>query len=278
MDTCARAAGYFSDAGHPNDDGSTLMYHAIVPSLLEAIAAGKPALVPRKSDVVSASTTKFASLSFTAQQSSIFAWAVSLSLRMLNDSQPSGPCLAFMQPASKGVVDMLNGSVRYETIRTPPIDDGLWHTLVVSHNWAIQKTSVYLDGALLGQVDEQVQLTQAVLSAPPSDVAYRDWIIYRSSLSPAEVSHLLSSPHILQASLEVYAPLDERNLAENHAQSMSVLQVSQATPGAAPLDVSKNDYYVGLFIVLFSAACLLVAFLASRGRAPPGHKIRPLSL
>jgi len=46
----------------------------------------------------------------------------------------------------------VNGLVRYKTFRAPPINDELWHTLVVSHNWAIQKTSVYIDGALLGQV------------------------------------------------------------------------------------------------------------------------------
>jgi len=149
-------------------------------------------------------------------------------------------------------------------------------------------------------------MIQAVLSAPPTNVTYRDWIIYRSSLSLAEVSHLLNSSSILHASLEVYAPLDKRNLVGNRAQSMSVLQLTQAagdptsapslapsltpTPSLAPssstpsfapspsterndtssiagtseVDVSKNDYYVGLFIVLFAVVILVAAFFAFR--------------
>ena len=39
--------GYHANGGHPNDLGSTEMYHTIVPTIFDAIAAGKPNLVPR---------------------------------------------------------------------------------------------------------------------------------------------------------------------------------------------------------------------------------------
>jgi len=66
-------------------------------------------------------------------------------------------------------------------------------------------------------------------------VDLREWSIYRSSLSHAEVQHMQSALNMLTASLEVYAPLNPSALTANDAQSMAQL-VSEA--GAAFYDIS----------------------------------------
>jgi len=107
-----------------------------------------------------------------------------------------------------------------------------------------------------------VQPVQISLFAPPQGVALRDWIIYRSSLNPAEVAYLVDSSYILQASLEVYAPLHANSINDNFAQSMSTLQL--VLNGSA--DESRTSEYVavGLFIGVLSLGCLAISKIFER--------------
>lgn len=304
--------GFFSDYGHPNDEGSTLMYHAIVPSLLEAIATGKPARVLRKqnnhgvsspspspdiadsssstsSPTVASSATSsptvatvaiknqfsFSSLTFTTKPaSSVYSWAVSLSFRAQKNTSQTPFTLLSLPLVSSGdyaaavpTLGMQNGWVHYENIvRTAPVDDGKWHTIVISHKWAINQTVLYLDGIAFGQVSERAQPSQVVLQSPPGGVELRDWVIYRSSLNQPEVLFMVNSSYILQASLEVYAPLESANLAANYAQSMSTLQLAVPARNTSAETLTErisiksrtNDYIaVGVFSAVLSLGCLV---------------------
>jgi hypothetical protein len=65
-----------------------------------------------------------------------------------------------------------------------------------------------------------------------------DWLVYRAALNDLEVESLFDG-HLLQASLEVYAPLrdapgKEGSLVENRAQSLS-----RVVSFAAPVPASR---------------------------------------
>ena len=109
----------------------------------------------------------------------------------------------------------------------PSLTDGDWHYVAVSHYYANASTNYYVDGQIVLQTLERRVPSDFVLacssSAAPS-CEYRDMLIYRSASNGDEVAFLADDtrPTVLQASLEVYAPLtNSSHLAANLAQSLS---------------------------------------------------------
>ena len=117
------------------------------------------------------------------------------------------------------------------------LNDGQWHSVLVSHFGANGSTTVFVDGAAVFQVREriapssfalQVSLDTAghAVSAAPgnaSSVDFKDMLVYRSGLNRDEVGFLETNrTAVLQASLEVFAPLASGAL-DNLAQSMSAV-------------------------------------------------------
>jgi len=150
----SRINGFYYDGGHPNDAGSTLMYRSFVPTLLEAIEAGKPHLVSRKSSQF-ATLTRFSlsgfSLSFTAPNDApIHPWATGLWLRATNGSSPTGDVMVVNFANSSLGITLTEGKLQYQgMVVSNKIDDGLWHHIVLSHKWGLQETKLYLDATEL---------------------------------------------------------------------------------------------------------------------------------
>ena len=114
--------------------------------------------------------------------------------------------------------------------------DGGWHHVVLSHYVARGETLLFVDGALVGLAAERLQPDQFVLggagvmaNAAPDQADYKDWMIHRAGLN-ADEARALHAGTLLQASLEVYAPLSRAGdaVAENLAQSLSVVEVDTA--------------------------------------------------
>jgi hypothetical protein len=110
-----------------------------------------------------------------------------------------------------------------------------WHEVVVSHFYLNQTTNVYVDGELTSQHAEQLEPAQfslgageATATANTSAVDYQDLMIFRAALNTDEVLSMRSTPKtLLQASLEIYAPLAAADPLKNEAQSLS--EISQGT-------------------------------------------------
>jgi hypothetical protein len=98
--------------------------------------------------------------------------------------------------------------------------DNQWHQILVSHYEARGETLFFVDGKLAGTTSEHVQPKQFALGGPRGG-SYKDLLIYRAALNADEAAALFSGT-LLQASLEIYAPLTESQF-ENRAQSLSVL-------------------------------------------------------
>jgi hypothetical protein len=117
-------------------------------------------------------------------------------------------------------------------VSAPPSSPTGWRHVVLSHSVVRGETFLYLDGGLVGSVKEMLQPDRFTLggSEAPSRADYRDWLIYRSALNGDEVA-ALHAGQLLQASLEMYAPLADARLTngqpvENRAQSLAVATVA----------------------------------------------------
>ncbi|PYT04209.1 MAG: hypothetical protein DMF60_16000 [Acidobacteria bacterium] len=124
-------------------------------------------------------------------------------------------------------------------VRSTVNADEQWHHIVLSHYTARGETLFFVDGKLAGRVSERLEPRRFVLGGPdsagnpaaPPQSDYKDLLVYRSALNADEAAALASNT-LLQASLEVFAPLSDTAFApesalENRAQSLSVLKVGE---------------------------------------------------
>ena len=259
------ATGFVADALHPHSTGHTEMAHAFVPSLFDALAAGKPQ--PVKSTAPGFIRVRGgapAPLSFSPDET-IRSFAVSFLVRASGDgtvAAVAGQTLDYSVAQRESgrrrqLVDVYNlapggrtrtrvavkdGRVTYsassgETVASIlDTTDGGWRHVVLSHYAARGETLLFVDGDLAGSVAERLQPDQFVLgsagvagNAAPAQADYKDWMIHRGGLN-ADEARALHAGTLLQASLEVYAPLigPDGAAVENLAQSLSVVEVDSA--------------------------------------------------
>ncbi len=100
---------------------------------------------------------------------------------------------------------------------------------MLSHYAARGETLFFVDGELVGQVAERLQPTQFILGGSAKQADYKNLFVFRSALNADEV-RALNSGKLLQASLEIYAPLNDPQFrpdsaVENRAQSLAALKV-----------------------------------------------------
>jgi hypothetical protein len=109
--------------------------------------------------------------------------------------------------------------------------DAAPHRLVLSHYTARGETLFFVDGKLAGAAAERLEPRRFGLGGVQAD--YKDLLIYRSALNADEVG-ALESGRLLQASLEVYSPLNEPQFragsaVENLAQSLTSAKVGSGS-------------------------------------------------
>jgi lysophospholipase L1-like esterase len=248
------APGYWDDALHPNDRGHAELAHAIVPSLFDALRAGKAR--PRKG------TTSFVRLGPQRR-----GGATSLALRPEALLHPftqvvsfrtagTGQVLTLQDSTARGSVAIApGGTLTYTSAKaghlagTRRVNDNRWHQLVLTHYYAAGQTVLYLDGAEVGRLPEKLLTRQLTLGGPfaPAGGQYRNWLFYRAGMNADEV-RTLAADSLLQSSLELYAPLDGRRTLvadslTNLAQSTNCLQVTmnvRSLRGAQPAKMGRK--------------------------------------
>ena len=111
--------------------------------------------------------------------------------------------------------------------------------MTLTHYVARGRTYFHVDGRLVGAVAERLQPDRFVLGGPgpewstavPAPADYRDWMVHRAGLNADEVG-VLHGGGLLQASLELYAPLSDGGF-ENRAQSLSAVEADGSAVSAA---------------------------------------------
>ncbi|UOG77466.1 SGNH/GDSL hydrolase family protein (plasmid) [Hymenobacter tibetensis] len=220
------AEGYYDDALHPNDRGHAELAYAWVPSLFDAVRAGKP--LPRRQ------TTSGVQLPRRASQALRFVpeALVHPFTQVISFRATAPGCLLTLQDSlGTGRLDIgADGQLTYSSAQTGrlasagSVQDNRWHQVVLTHYFARGETFLYLDSHLVGRLREQLHPRQVTLGgrAAPPRVRYRNWLFYRAGMNDDEVK-ALAADSLLKSSLELYAPLDGRrgttDLLVNLAQS-----------------------------------------------------------
>lgn len=258
------ARGFFPEPIHPNAAGHTEMFHAFVPTLFDALAAGKP--IPKKSDAPGFARIRGNSRSPLTLEAddTMRSFGLTFSVRAEGEGTVAsigGETLGdevdwVTVPFRQASLDFeamtltptgrrFNASIAIQNGRwvyasangnavstLAPSADGQWHTVTLTHHVARGVTHFWVDGRMVGAVEERLEPDRFVLGGPgpewstatsaPAD--YRDWMIHRAGLNGDEVSALHEGT-LLQSSLELYAPLTAEPFV-NDAQSLSQVTVA----------------------------------------------------
>jgi lysophospholipase L1-like esterase len=258
------AKGFWWDSLHPNASGHAELATTFVPSLFDALERGKP--LPRRPEGEGfARLSGGAALTFTPD-ATMHPFALGLTVRTRGDgtvATVTGTALT----ASTGTKTVTRAGAAAETIASTSLSagaatastigirrgvwtytstsgdvvassvpaDARWHQVLLSHYTARGESLLFIDGVLAGRASERVQPAGFVVGGPaPSRLMdVKDILLYRSALN-ADEAMLLWKGALLQASLEIYAPLRDPRFVkgtpvENRAQSLSALTLEAGT-------------------------------------------------
>lgn len=224
------------DIYHPDTKGHVELFHAIVPSLFDALKAGKT--IPVRLQGKSVKIGDNGKIEFTPDDE-VHPFALVLTLADL----PEGCFATISTPAGDATLFIRGNTLTYtspsgETIsgeiphmHTSPLSEDVAVasplTVTLSHYHAQGRTLLYANDSLLGQLAEKVTPGKVTVApATGKSLNVGELMFYRSALNHDEVK-ALNDGKMLQSSLEIYLPFtDSSNLSANHAQSMTEATVN----------------------------------------------------
>lgn len=201
-----------SDVYHPDTKGHQEMSYTLVPSLFDALKAGKA--LPTRQTGGSCSLSG-SSLSF-APEATVHSFTLAFYVRT---SAQTGT-LATIDGASRTLSLSEGRPVCGQLASTVSVADGQWHLVALSHHYARGASFLYVDGVLQGQTVEQLVPTEFRFGAVSAEI--RELFFWRSGMNADEMN-ALQEGKMLKSSLEIYAPLIAGS-KENLAQSTNVLR------------------------------------------------------
>lgn len=241
------AEGYIADVAHPNQEGHRQFMQAIVPSLFDALAQGKPLPERQSEGLVTLNADKC--LSFTPEGT-----AQAFTLDVLASADDATIIYTFRHGARGQYQGSLavaaDGSVIYNSpLKEPviseskPMSDGAMHHLTLTHYFARGLTLLYIDGELAGTVGERLTLGEIVLGNSVSPVNVGEIWFWRSGMNAGEIAAHVSGK-LMKSSLEIYSPADATatETLANHAQSLNFVKVTDSVKLGAE-EYSSDSFF-----------------------------------
>ena len=212
--------GYYDDALHPNDAGHQEMAYAMVPSLFDALKAGKAQPTRNTTGSYSLSGRQVIAV---APEGRIHPFTIAFSVK----TATAGSILTFFDGETAKTVNVTDaGVLSYGTVTgTTSVKDNAWHLVTLTHFYARGETLLYVDGVLQGSVSEKVGTTAFYVGYAAADVSasWKEVFLWRSGMNADEIA-ALSDGKMLKSSLEFYAPL--AGSLDNLAQSTATLSLA----------------------------------------------------
>lgn len=236
------AADYFHDAWHPNNAGYREMFYAFVPTLFDALSAGKthsPHLDPVPNFArMTAAADITAPLTFTPGNA-MHSFTMAFRVR----STHSGTIAAVRSDTGYATIALRDHQLIYvapdgRELAIPIDATNGWHDVTLAARYAASRTMFAVDGAVVGYLPERYVPDEFVLGGPggasqqaaaPAAADFKNWCLYRAAWN-ADEARAQAEGHLQQASMEICAPLSDATFsagtpATNVAQSLSVVQV-----------------------------------------------------
>ncbi len=191
------AKEYDANDGHPNKFGHDEMSRTIVPTLFDALEAGKPVLYRNW-------TSNFMEFSGLQREKEILPVTLDSSVHSFAESimfRVAGERIISSIELKKGrcTISLEKGKIIYQSeagsTSVPLPEEGLesWGYLTLSHNYALGETHLFVNGVEAGPVKEKLEPQAFLLGGFPQNrgnvpdkLSLRDLMIYRSSLTSDE--------------------------------------------------------------------------------------------
>ncbi|MEZ5038467.1 MAG: SGNH/GDSL hydrolase family protein [Saprospiraceae bacterium] len=229
--------GYENDPWHPNAAGHAEMYLAFVPSLLEAMAAGK--VTPKRALGDDYTTLKNKAKGLAPVVLDIDQTMHSFSTSFEFKDASDGVLLSIIGDQSNVHLSVKEGTLSYQSSNaarpaTVAYDAKVWNCLTIAHRYATKETLLFLNGQQIARLREQISPQQIILGGDEQldransvgTVDVRHWTVHRSALN-AEEAKALYYHQFIQSSLEVYIPFGQS--LQNEAQSLTKVKINQAS-------------------------------------------------
>jgi len=240
---------YQYDSNHPNDAGHAELMYTIVPSLYDAILAGKAQPQKKGNTYLAMGKANTKDLLNFTPDNTLHSFTTTFDVKttgsgvfstLSNNSatgtlriEPSG-VVTYVSPIS----GLVTGSA--------VVNDGQWHKITLTHYYAWGKTLLYTDNTLAGNLTEKLTPTTFTLndSNSPDNISYREWMFYRAGMNADEVI-ALNAGSMLKSSLEMYSPLD--GLSVNSGDAL--LNLAQSTNKVQRISIATGTNSTGLSVV-----------------------------
>jgi lysophospholipase L1-like esterase len=236
------ATGYKSDDLHPNDAGHLEFKYAIVPSLFDALKAGKSQ--PYKVDGTSLNLSPASSYKLQIKPEEILhSFTLSYDIQTSSTGQVAEISTATGQ--NKLVINA-SGKMDYSSASSTGIpgltvlNDNQWHKVTLTHYYAMGKTFLYIDKVLQGSIAEKIVMTTFDLNGASAPTAnYRTLLLYRSAMAAEEINAMVDA-NLLKSSLEIYSPLDGANVFS----ADPLVNLAQSTNKVRKVNLIAGTYYL----------------------------------
>jgi hypothetical protein len=223
------ADGYVSDTYHQNTAGHAEFMYAMVPSLFDAIKAGKaqPVRDRTKSMTIEAGNTIYFEPEETVHPFTVTVRVKGTEGQLVSLTQAINLQQAFVRVNADGTVTYTSPSGSTVT-SSITINDDSWHNVTLTSYYAQRRTILYVDKVKVDEVPERLSKIEVVAVGDENcSREISELFFWRSGMTPEEISAVCDG-RMLKSSLEIYAPLSGKSNMENLAQSMNRLYYGKA--------------------------------------------------
>lgn len=228
-----------NDGAHPNSDGHREMSYAIVPSLFDALDAGKT--IPQRQESTAYALGKASATQHIefAPENIVHPFTLSFEVK----ASSAGTLASFETENGTGNIKIgENGNIVYESpsngqITSTTSANDEWLCISLTHYYAWGSTQLYVNGIKCGELSEKLVAKKFALGGnnAPDKADYRQLFFWRSGMNDKEIA-AVAEGKMLRSSLEIYAPLSNESPLLNLAQSTNTLAlVENTTSGIASL-------------------------------------------
>ncbi|MBO7068422.1 MAG: SGNH/GDSL hydrolase family protein [Bacteroidaceae bacterium] len=223
------ADGYVSDTYHQNTAGHYEFFYSMVPSLFDALKAGKamPKRNTSKSMTLAAGKMIRFSPEGTAHPFTVTARVKGGEGQVLRVRCSQGYATVSVTAEGKVVLKTPAGAT---LTSSNAITDTNWHNITLTSYYAQQRTLLYLDKTSAGVVNERMGEIQEIGLGGGSEREVSELVFWRSAMTPDEITAHCNGK-MLKSSLEVYVPLGGEDDLENLAQGTNTVNISDAETG-----------------------------------------------
>jgi len=223
-----RADGYVADTYHQNTEGHYEFFCSMVPSLFDALKAGKP--FPKRNTTKSMKLYMGKTVHFTPEGTT-HPFTITTRIKGGEGQVFRVRCTggyATVSVTADGKVELTTPTGLTLT-STRAISDTNWHNITLTSYYAQKRTLLYLDKVCAGELNVRLgEIKEVELGGSNREAS--ELVFWRSAMTPDEITAHCNGK-MLKSSLEIYVPLSDEAELENLAQSTNTVTVKEDVTG-----------------------------------------------